>query len=1068
VERGCARFAVRVSGKDRIEVVPDTSVHCGSIHPVLSGKPAFDVTRKLVRLPVALENRGDRSVKAPARLYGWEDSLAISSPPGMIGNEHTSSLDFISPDSAGSDPSGLLAWRYDDRLPTTGTTRVLASGQRSDARWIEISVHPGVEVLRVTFQSLARHSTQPVPAAAPDTIPDGLYGNPDQILEGSPYFSLSDKVLKNVVTIRFRDGTPQAARQEVVDVVGAELIGGQQFPGMEGYYLIRVEDEGTGKQMREVIDQLNAMPQVAAAEPEYLFDSGELSLYLKPREADSWAWDNEWQLDPVNADGNNWALEAISAPMAWGCSTGDPQAKLAVLDVGFLNVPDITSNTVYAPALGRYRFWGFVNNDHGTRVASVIAARGNNHQGITGVMWQAGLHLLDNSVGENGRSYFERKMFGAFFQPRPELKILEYQLKHAVDRDVSIINISSGILNLHKEATTPFSVKYRQMLVRAEAYRSIISKSRNHPLIVIAAGNAPVDAAWSVFPLLGADPSIWQQRDRDIRDQVLVVGGVEALQEESATIWTRNAQIGSALNTANSPFPAHGLVEIYAPASNVATLAERSFGGAADADWTITSTSGTSFSAPLVAGVAGLLKSFDPSLTTADVKRLLIEGSNRGRRFVRGDEGRKPVYLANAYESLKLAAQRPGAPLCGNRMWARDGEVVAQRGAGTETLFRVDGPVWEVNALHGGRDVRIMHPRGYRSFHYTPGPSGGTWAEVADTSSADWPAGTSGATLSFSSRSHDGDLRVRERTSASAGKLSVRLGLVDTRTRAETPLATLDLPRLAPPRTGVCMLQFLDVRPVDLPSEWEPEYESWRRHVKEGLYRLRSDSTCHFFATTTSVARDATTGLGNGAYSPTGETYLYVASYRTHREQVVPRACDSRERLFRTQGTDTDSVEVTVKYTCRDIRHQDEDSGAEVYAVPLPGGQGWKLRPELGEQGATLWGPRISEDGKEWSATRVSYRQDYTEGFTWHPGWREWTSVRTLHSFERSCTTRFRSLETGAVREEVAACESLDDFVPTFAPSLLPGAAGGTSGTPRPAAPPRHPAAPTRRSPVRT
>jgi hypothetical protein len=154
---------------------------------------------------------------------------------------------------------------------------------------------------------------------------------------------------------------------------------------------------------------------------------------------------------------------------------------------------------------------------------------------------------------------------------------------------------------------------------------------------------------------------------------------------------------------------------------------------------------------------------------------------------------------------------------------------------------------------------------------------------------------------------------------------------------------------------------------------------------------------------------------------------------------------------------------------CRDIRQQDEDSGAEVYTVPLPGGQGWKLRPELGEQAATLWSPRISEDGKEWSATRVSSRQDYTDGFFWHPRWREWTDVRTLHSFERSCTTRFRSLETGAVRDEVAACESLDDFVPTFAPSLLPGSRPGASGAlPPPGRSRRPPAAPARRSPART
>jgi hypothetical protein len=161
------------------------------------------------------------------------------------------------------------------------------------------------------------------------------------------------------------------------------------------------------------------------------------------------------------------------------------------------------------------------------------------------------------------------------------------------------------------------------------------------------------------------------------------------------------------------------------------------------------------------------------------------------------------------------------------------------------------------------------------------------------------------------------------------------------------------------------MLEFLDLPPEDLPTEWEPEYEEWRKWVKEGLYRLRNDSTCHFFSTHAPVVRGATVGLGNGAYSPTGETYLYVANYQTHREQVLPKSCFSRERLFRPRGIGMDSIEVTVMYTCRDLRQQDEDAGAEAYAVPLPGGQGWKLRPELSELAANLWNPRISEDGKD-------------------------------------------------------------------------------------------------------
>jgi hypothetical protein len=1025
-EEGCTRLQVVLSGNDGIQVDASVPGECESVVPVLAGTPTFDRTRRLVRLPVALENRGERKVKSPAWLLGWEDSLAVVSPSGLAGNVRSgqylalAGADSVAP-AADSVLRGARIWKYDESL-AAGEAQVLGSGRRTAVRWIEISVHPGVEHFRAAFHARARRAGSLVPAVAPDSLPESIYRNR---IENPSW--ISSPILRGIVVIEFRAGATQAERQEAVDLVDGEVIGGYRFAGeTDGWYYVRVAEDDSGESVRRAIEILGNLPQVEVAGPEML-EIGRPG-YLTPQD-DSAIGYGSWQLAPDSADQQNWGLEAIAAPLAWGCSTGEKSVRVGVIDLGFARVPDIEANVDFTRSLGI----GSIpdTRQHGTRVSSIIGAEGNNRSGITGVMWRADLRLYEMRVDSSGGVTPDPSGV-----PTVRLNNLLERVSRAARSGAQVINFSFYLNWSHQpQLTNPLDtarVNAAYRFFRARISR--IDQQGYRPLIVLIAGNDSLDARWNAYARLR----------EDLPQRVIVTSA------------TRNSGSGRFDLAA---FSNHGsLVEVAAPGQGVGTLGLNN---------AFQSSSGTSHAAPHVTGLAGLLFSFDPHLTSEQVKDLIIRGARQGGRTI-GNGPADSVHMLNAYESLKLAAQRPGAPLCGNRMWARDGEVVAQRGAGTETLFRVDGPVWEVNALHGGRDVRIMHPRGYRSFHYTPGPSGGTWAEVPDTSAADWPTGTSGATLSFSSRSHDGDLRVRERTSASAGKLSVRLGLVDTRTRAETPLATIDLPRLAPPRTSVCMLQFLDVRPVDLPSEWEPEYESWRRNVQEGLYRLRSDSTCHFFATTASVARDATTGLGNGAYSPTGETYLYVASYRTHREQVVPRACDSRERLFRQRGTDTDSVEVTVKYTCRDIRHQDEDSGAEVYAVPLPGGQGWKLRPELGEQGATLWGPRISEDGKEWSATRVSYRQDYTEGFTWHPGWREWTSVRTLHSFERSCTTRFRSLETGAVREEVAACENLDDFVPTFAPSLLPGAGAGGSGTPRRTAPPRHPAAPTRRSPART
>ena len=117
-----------------------------------------------------------------------------------------------------------------------------------------------------------------------------------------------------------------------------------------------------------------------------------------------------------------WSLPAIGAPSGWDLTTGGaPGARIAVIDSGVdLTHPDLVPNLVGAnpgeTGSGRetnrrdddgngkvddWRGWDFVNNDntpqddtpggHGTHVAGIIAARGNNDLGMAGIAWRAQL-----------------------------------------------------------------------------------------------------------------------------------------------------------------------------------------------------------------------------------------------------------------------------------------------------------------------------------------------------------------------------------------------------------------------------------------------------------------------------------------------------------------------------------------------------------------------------------------------------------------------------------------------------------------------------------------------------
>ena len=100
--------------------------------------------------------------------------------------------------------------------------------------------------------------------------------------------------------------------------------------------------------------------------------------------------------------GDQWALNKINLPEAWNITTGNSTVLVGVIDSGISSVHEDFENRINI-SLSK----DFIANSpltdtggHGTHVAGIIGARGNNNTGITGACWDVRLVSLKASDGE--------------------------------------------------------------------------------------------------------------------------------------------------------------------------------------------------------------------------------------------------------------------------------------------------------------------------------------------------------------------------------------------------------------------------------------------------------------------------------------------------------------------------------------------------------------------------------------------------------------------------------------------------------------------------------------------
>jgi len=317
--------------------------------------------------------------------------------------------------------------------------------------------------------------------------------------------------------------------------------------------------------------------------------------------------------------GASWALQSMNVPAAWDTATGNGQTVVAVIDTGFgLNHDDLINNwhensdetgvTVLGdrcwtgiPAnktlnncdddtngyLDDWRGWSFSTGDnnpaagrsnqtgqavaHGSEVAGLVGAAGNNNVGIATINWNTKIMPLQ-ALSDDGYG-FSSDVAAAIY--------------YAVDNGASVINMSLG--GVDYDPTTRAATDY--------AYA-------NGVVVIAAAGNCgtgseqgceTVSAGFIGYP--ARNP------------HVISVG--------ASTSTDARASFGSYGDALDVTAPGSGAIN--SPTWTAANQTSLYSG----------SLYGTSFASPYVASLASLIKSIRPSSTVDDITAIILASARK-------------------------------------------------------------------------------------------------------------------------------------------------------------------------------------------------------------------------------------------------------------------------------------------------------------------------------------------------------------------------------------------------------------------------------------------------------
>ncbi|MFV0209213.1 S8 family serine peptidase [Empedobacter falsenii] len=235
------------------------------------------------------------------------------------------------------------------------------------------------------------------------------------------------------------------------------------------------------------------------------------------------------------------------------------------------------------------------DSNHGTHVAGIIAAKSGNGIGIDGIAGQGNVKIMSVRTVPNGD---ERD------------KDVANAIRYATDNGAKILNMSFG------KAYSP------DVKAVWEAFKYAQDKG---VLLIKAAGNDNENIDTNIH-----FPTVYNEAGTAISNNVITVGSNTTNKDELKSSFSNYGKKS---------------VDVFAPGSDI-------YSAIPTRDGEYKSNSGTSMASPVVAGVAALVWSHYPKLTTQQVKQIILDSVNKNDQLkdisVTGG-------VVDAYKAVQLA-----------------------------------------------------------------------------------------------------------------------------------------------------------------------------------------------------------------------------------------------------------------------------------------------------------------------------------------------------------------------------------------------------------------------------